>query len=535
MLTTMPDFPLTVTQLFEHGAKIYHNSEVITSLGRQTNRISFKELSFRVKKLAAALHKLGVKQGDCVGTLCWNTQEHLETFFAVPSMGAILSPLNIRFSPEQLVYSINQTKTRIIIVHDSLVPALAGIRHNLTFIEHIIVVGGITDGSLKDVLIYEKLLAGEKAEYQFPDIDERTAASVCFTGGTTGQPKGVVYSHRSEYLHSITENSAAGFGLSERDRVLLITPMFHANAWGMPYSAWVSGADLILPGRSMQPEDLCRLIETERPTYSGAAPIIWKSVLDYAEIHKYDMSSLREVICGGSATPRSLIEGFQEKLGVRMVQAWGMVETSSAGAISHPPKNTTAEDYQWRAKTGRIVPGFEFRLVHENKELMWDGKSIGEIQVRGAWITASYLNLVHLDDFQDGWLRTGDIGTIDPIGFIQITDRIKDVIKSGGEWISSVTLENCLISHQDISEAAVIAIPHEKWGERPLAFVVLKGRREISAAELKVFLENKVAHWWLPEDWAFIEEMPRTNMGKINKKLLREKYELGEFNLISLK
>ena len=353
---------------------------------------------------------------------------------------------------------------------------------------------------------------------------------MCYTSGTTGEPKGVVYSHRSTYLHSLAAATGNVFGLSEHDTVLPVVPMFHANAWGLPYAAWLAGADLLMPGRFLQAEHLARMIEAERPTLAGAVPTIWNDLLSYARLHRLDMTSLRMVACGGSAVPRSLMESYQREFGVRIVQAWGMTETSPLAAIAHPPKGSDPqEEMSWRSKTGRVTAGVEVRVVDDaGTVLPWDGTSVGEIQVRGPWVTGSYYAVDDADKFCDGWLRTGDVAHIDAGGFLQITDRAKDVIKSGGEWISSVDLENALIGHPGVFEAAVIAVPDDRWQERPLACVVRAAESSVTAQELTAFLAPQVAKWWLPERWAFIAEVPKTSVGKFDKKLLRAQYAAGE-------
>lgn len=533
--STMPDFPLTITSLFKHGARVHAGSHVLTWTGNSSRKATYAEVAERVEKLASALKRLGIKQGECVATFCWNTQEHQEAYIAIPSMGAVLHALNIRLFPEQLAYVINHAEDKIIIVDDSLVPLLARVKDELKTVENFIVVGNGDASLLGDVLHYEELLAAENDGFDFPEVDECSAASMCYTSGTTGKPKGVVYSHRSNYIHSIALTAAASFGLTEHDRVLPIAPMFHANAWGLPFASWLVGADLIMPGRFLQAEPLCRLIETERPTFAGAVPTIWNEVLRYAENNRVDFSSLRFVACGGSAVPRNLMERFQNEHGVKIHQAWGMTETSPLGALAFLPKGCAAEDeFEWRTKTGRIVFGVELRLMDGDKELEWDGQSIGEIQVRGPWITTSYYKDDSEDKFRDGWLRTGDVGTVDSKGFIQITDRSKDVIKSGGEWISSVELENEIMAHPDIIEAAVIGIPDERWDERPLACVVIKEGKTTSAQELNDFLSARVAKWWLPERWTFLKEVPKTSVGKFDKKVLRAKRENGELEIIDL-
>ena len=533
----MQDWPLTITALFKHGARIYSDSTVATYEGDHVRRASFGEIAARVERLAAALQRLGIKRGDRVATFCWNTQEHQEVYLAAPSMGAVLHALNIRLFPEQLAYVINHAADRIILVDDSLAPLLAKIKDKLETVEHLILIG---DGEAAeelgtDVLRYEELLAAEDVGFEWPQIDEREAAAMCYTTGTTGEPKGVVYSHRSEYLHALTECSASTLGISDRDRILPIAPMFHANAWGLPYSGWLAGADFLMPGRFLQAEPLCRMIEQERPTLAGAVPTIWNEILRYAENHEVNLRSLRKVMCGGSPVPRALVEKLEKRHGVCITQAWGMTETSPMASLACPPKHCSPdEEIDWRTKSGRIVPGVELRIVDGEKILDWDGVAVGEIQVRGAWVTASYHGEDHPEKFHDGWLRTGDVGTVDARGYIQITDRTKDVIKSGGEWISSVELENEIMAHPDVIEAAVIGVPDERWDERPLACVVLKDGTEPQADKLCAFLESRVAGWWIPERWSFITEIPKTSVGKFDKKVLRARREEGALEIVKV-
>ncbi len=534
MLSTMQDFPLTITSIFRHGRKVYGGSEVATFEGESCRRASFAEVAERAERLAAALERLGVREGDRVGTFAWNTQEHLEAYFAVPCMGAVLHTLNIRLFPEQLTYIVNHAEDKVVLVDATLVPLLAKVAKDLKTVEHFVLIGSGDASALgESVLSYEELLAAEEPGFEWPEVDERSAAAMCYTSGTTGNPKGVVYSHRSTYLHSLAECSGASFGLSEADRILPIVPMFHANAWGLPYAGWLTGADFLMPGRFLQGEPLCKLIEAERPTISGAVPTVWADILRYADANTVDFSSIRLVPCGGSAVPRHLMEAFQDRHGVRIIQAWGMTETSPLGAVAMPPRGTPPEEeMQWRVKTGRVIAGVELRIVDDNGAVLpWDGEAVGEIEVRGPWITGSYYKDDDPAKFDDGWLRTGDVGSVDPLGYIQITDRAKDVIKSGGEWISSVELEGELMAHPDVVEAAVVGVPDERWDERPLACVVLKQGASASIDDLKRFLAERVAKWWLPERWAFIEEVPKTSVGKFDKKVLRSRYAEGELDV----
>jgi fatty-acyl-CoA synthase len=528
------DHPLTINMIFDYGRRVYGDSEVVTFMGDDSRRASFAEVGDRAERLASALSRLGIKEGDRVGTFGWNTQEHLEAYIAVPCMGAILHTLNLRLFPDQLTYIANHAEDRIIIVDDSLVPLLARVAKDLKTVEKYIVIGSGDASPLGDVLRYDELIAAETTGFNWPNIDERAAAAMCYTSGTTGNPKGVVYSHRSNYLHSMGICSASTFGLNENDRVLPIVPMFHANAWGLPYASWMAGSDFLMPNRFLQAEPLCKFIAAERPTFSGAVPTIWNDILRYAETNPVDFSSLRMIVCGGSAVPRILMERFQERHGVKIIQAWGMTETSPLAAIAYPPRGVSSEDEMgWRARTGRIKAGVELRLSDGEKVVPWDGQSVGEIEVRGPWITGAYYKDDSPEKFDDGWLKTGDVGTVDSKGFIQITDRAKDVIKSGGEWISTVELENEIMAHPDVIEAAVIGIPDDKWDERPLACVVIKEGASATVEQMCQFLGGRVAKWWIPERWSFVNEIPKTSVGKFDKKVLRARREKGELEILT--
>jgi len=534
--STMQDFPLTLTHLLRHGRTMYPASKVFTYHGPDAaiQEATFPQLADRADRLAAALRRLGVDLGDRVGTFMWNNQRHMEAYLAVPCMGAILHTLNIRLFPDQLAYVVNHGADRVVIVDGSIAHLLAAVRDRLETVEHIVVCGDGDLTGLGETLDYEELIAAEQPGFAYPDLDERAAAAMCYTSGTTGNPKGVVYSHRSTFLHCFNVMSAGSLGFNERDRVLMVVPQFHANAWGMPYGAWASGADMVMPQQYLQSGPIVDVIERTRPTVSGAVPTVLNDVL-HNQPHA-DLSSFRYIACGGSAVPKALMEGFEETFGVEVVQAWGMTETSPLGAISRPPKQAPeSERMMWKSKTGRILPGVEIRICDDaGNELPWDGVAQGEIEIRGPWITASY----HLDPteekFHDGWLRTGDVGTIVEGGFVQISDRAKDVIKSGGEWISSVDLENELMAHPAVVEAVVVGVADDRWDERPLACVVLAAGASVTPTELRDFLSERVAKFWLPERWSFIDEVPKTSVGKFDKKRLRARQEAGDLEVIEL-
>jgi fatty-acyl-CoA synthase len=534
MNSTMQDAPLSITEIFRHGAQVYPDSEIITFEGEQARHTSYAKVAERVNRLAGALRTLGIVPGDRVGTLCWNHQEHLEAYFAIPCMGAILHTLNLRLPPSQLAQIINHAEDRVVIVDDSLAPLLASVIDQCPSIEKVIVVGSGEVAGLGEPLAYETLLAAESPTFDWPAIDERSAASMCYTTGTTGDPKGVAYSHRSVFLHSFAVWGT--FRLDDRGRLLIIVPMFHVNAWGTPYAGWMVGSALLLPGRFLQPQGLCDFIQQERPTFTGGVPTILTAVLNHVQATGRDVSSIKTAVCGGSAVPATLIEAYRDVLGIELWQAWGMTETSPIATIARPPKGTAPEDEMYyRSKTGRVVPGVELRLVDDSGAVVpHDGESVGEIEVRGPWITASYYKAETPEKFHDGWLRTGDVGNIDARNYVQITDRSKDVIKSGGEWISSVELETLLVGHPAVAEAAVVGVPDERWAERPLALVVLKPGATATPDELREFLAPKVARWWLPERWTFVDELPKTSVGKLDKKLIRSEYAQQKFSVVAL-
>ncbi len=539
--TMQDDFQLTITAILRHGATVHGRGECVTWLGDRSARVSYAETARNAERLAAALAALGIGAGDRVGTFCWNNQAHLEAYYAVPCMGAVLHTLNIRLPAGQLAHIVNHAEDRVVIVDGTLLPLFARVLPQLTTVETIIVVGQADTTALGDarVLRYEDLLAGQEPGFRWPDLDEKSAALVCYTSGTTGDPKGVVYSHRSTFLHALSGQAATLTGPTSYDKILTFVPMFHVNAWGIPYSAFMSGASLLMPGPFMTAEGICAFIRAERPTLAAAVPTIWQAILQYGQTTDIDLSSLRMGTSGGAAAPRSLMRAYQDKYGLRIIQGWGMTETSPVGGMAHPPAGAepgTEEEMDWRMKSGRVTAGVEMRITDDSgAELPWDGASVGEIEVRGPWITSSYHRDPAPDRFHDGWLRTGDIGTIDDRGYFQITDRAKDVIKSGGEWISSVELENLLAGCPGVLEAAVIGIPDEKWTERPLACVVVTDQAEADPAQLASYLEGKVARWQVPENWTFISEIPKTTVGKFDKKLLRTRFRAGDLTVRRLK
>ncbi len=538
MLSTMQDAPLLVSGILRHGQQVHGESQVRTVVDPSGESVdaSFAEVAARAERLAAALERLGVGDGDRVGTFLPNNQVHLEAYLAVPSMGAVLHTLNLRLFPEQLAYVVNHAEDQVVIVDAAVAFLLAQMRDQLTTIKHVLVSGVGDTSGLGETLPYEELLGAEEPGYEWPQFDERKAAAMCYTSGTTGNPKGVVYSHRSTYLHTMAITSGSSLGVNERDSVLAIVPMFHANAWGTPYGAFFTGADIVMPQLFVQPGPLAAQIARHRPTLACGVPTIWNDLLRHARENPVDLSSVRMITAGGAAVPRQLIERYRDELGVELVQGWGMTETSPLCALALPPRGTPPEEeMEWRAKTGRVVPGVEVRVVGEDGQVLPnDGESVGEFEVRGPWITAGYYREETPDRFHDGWLRTGDMGTLDDKGFMQISDRTKDVIKTGGEWISSVELENAVMAHPAVVEAAVIAVPDERWSERPLVVAVVEEGAGVTPDDLVAFLSDRVSRWWLPERWAFVSEVPKTSVGKFDKKHLRAQHAEGKLEVVEV-
>jgi fatty-acyl-CoA synthase len=476
----------------------------------------------------------------------WNNAEHVEAYLAIPAMGAILHTLNLRLPAEQLVWITKHAADRVVLVNGSLLPLLAPLLPGMESVEHVVVVGpgdtSLLDGCAPAVHEYESLIGDRPTTYDWPELDEREAAAMCYTSGTTGDPKGVLFSHRSIYLHSMQVNMAESMALTTSDTTLPVVPMFHVNAWGIPHAAFMSGINLLMPDRFLQPGPLAEMIEAERPTHAAAVPTIWQGLLGELTARPRDISSLASVVIGGSACPPALMEAY-DKLGVRVCHAWGMTETSPLGSLAQtPPGLTPEQEWPYRISQGRFPAGVEARLAGPDGEFMpWDGEAAGELEVRGPWIAGAYYGGAGAEPFRpedkfspDGWLRTGDVGTITPDGYLTLTDRAKDVIKSGGEWISSVELENHLMAHPEVAEAAVVAVPDDKWGERPLATVVLKEGSSATYESLRAFLAGRIAHWQLPERWAIIPAVPKTSVGKFDKKVIRKDYADGKLDVTKL-
>ncbi|MFB8007065.1 long-chain fatty acid--CoA ligase [Nocardia sp. NPDC056000] len=544
MLSTMQDEQLSLATLLKYASTFQGESTISTWTGDGVRTQTFSEIGADAARLANALRDLGIGEGDRVGTFMWNNNEHMVVYVAVPAMGAVLHALNIRLFPEQLVYVANHAEDQVVIVDGTLVPMFAQYLPNLKTVRHVIVANGdassLTAPEGVQVHSYAELLAAQPDTYDYPVVDERSAAGMCYTSGTTGDPKGVVYSHRSNFLHAMQVCAPNGMGFSEADTVLAIVPLFHANAWGLPYAAMMSGANLLMPDRFLQPGPLLEMMAAIKPTFAAAVPTIWGGVLAGLQAAPQDISHLRTCVVGGAALPPSMMHAFEDKYGVKLLHAWGMTETSPLGSVSHPP-STSEGDERWayRYTQGRFPAGVQARLVSDDGDIIPnDGESLGELEVRGPWITGSYYSpdgdTIDPDKFHDGWLRTGDVGKISPNGFLTLVDRSKDVIKSGGEWISSVDLENAVVGHASVAEAAVIGIPDPKWDERPLVAVVLAAGSQAEPEELRDFLADKFAKWQLPEYWTFIDEVPKTSVGKFDKKRLRGQYADGALTVTKL-
>jgi len=531
---TMMKSPLSMSLLMDRGPQLSPEVEIVTRFRDRLHRTNYGEVGRRARQLANALKSLGVQPGDRIGSFGWNTHRHLELYYAVPSMGAILHTLNLRLSPADLEYIINHAEDRIIFIDEDLLPLLERLAGKMPTVKQIVVMSNT--GSFKTVLEpaldYESLLAAESSDFVWPALDEDTPMGLCYTSGTTGKPKGVLYTHRSNYLHTITGSLPDLLGLDRQSTVLAVVPMFHANAWGMPFTALMLGIKQVYPGAMMDGASICQLIQDEKVTFTAGVPTIWLGVMNELRNNpgKYDMSSLRTMVCGGSAPPRALIDWFETNLGIEFIQAWGMTETSPLGTVSrlkHHMRDWPREkQLDVKQRAGMSAPGLELRIVDAaNNEVPHDGVSMGRLLIRGPWIASSYyLEDPTEDKFPDGWLDTGDVATIDGEGYMAIADRSKDLIKSGGEWISSVDLENAIMAIPGVAEAAVIAVFHPKWQERPLACVVTRAGATLTREEILAHLEKQFAKWWLPDEIVFIETIPKTNVGKFDKKVLRQQF-----------
>jgi len=557
MKSTMQQTPLLISTLMRYGTTVHADQEVVTWTGDGARRMSYSEVGTRAAQLAGALRGLGITGDQRVATFMWNNAEHLIAYLAIPSMGAVLHALNIRLFPEQLIYTTTHAGNEVVIVDNSLAKPFSQLLPHLKTLRHVIVNGPIDEDTraalgavehIEGIHDLYPLLDRQPGTFDWPDdLDESCASSMCYTSGTTGNPKGVAYSHRSNYLHSLTV--AQSLGVRQGDRSLVVVPLFHANAWGFPYIAMIAGASMVMPDRFLQAEPLANMIVAERVSTGAGVPTIWNELLRYLDEHPTDTSSCCRLMVGGSAAPPALMHAFQDRHQIEIIHGWGMTEMSPVGTLAVPPKlleEGTDEYWSYREKQGRLLFGVEGRLMGpDGSEQPWDSESVGELEVRGPWVTASYyLNGAESDSDRtemqakysdDGWLRTGDVGALTKDGFLALTDRAKDVIKSGGEWISSVDLENVIMAHPDVREASVVGVPDEKWGERPLASVVLVEGSSATADDLSAFLDGKVARWQVPERWAFIDEVPKTSVGKFDKKVIRRRYAAGELEVTQLR
>ncbi|GGK30813.1 long-chain-fatty-acid--CoA ligase [Caldalkalibacillus thermarum] len=528
----MMDIPLNVSSLLERAERFFPKKKVVSRTSTGIHELTYKEIGQRTRRLADALSQLGVKEGDRIGTLAWNHHRHLEAYFAIPGIGAVLHTINIRLSPEHIIYIVNHAEDKVLLIDEDLLPLIEPVHTQLKTVEAYIVLtdGQLPETTLKPVYSYEDVLEKGNPHFAFKkDLDEHSPAGMCFTSATTGNPKGVVYTHRALVLHSMALGLADTAALSEQDVCMPVVPMFHVNAWGIPFAAVWFGTTLVMPGPQFTPQVLAELIQSYKVTLTAGVPTIWLGLLKELETGRYDTSSLRAVLCGGSAAPKGMIQTYEEKYKIPFLHAYGMTETTPLVTVSrlksYQQDLSLEERLDIRAKQGLLVPGLEMKVINENGEVKWDGQEMGELLLRGPWIASEYyLDERTKDTFKEGWLHTGDVVTVDEEGFIKIVDRTKDLIKSGGEWISSVDLENALMAHEAVFEAAVIAVPHPKWQERPLACVVLKEqyKDQVTKEQLLDFLRPQFPKWWLPDDVVFLNEIPKTSVGKFMKRKLRE-------------
>ncbi len=542
MFGQMMDIPLLISSLLVHADRHHGDTEIVTrTVEGPIHRYTYRDAHKRSRQLAGALQKLGVKQGDRIGTLAWNTHRHFEVYFGVAGMGAVCHTINPRLFPEQIVYIANHAEDSYLFFDLTFVPLVEKLLPQLKTVKGFVV---MTDkdhmpASIPNAICYEELLNSHPGDYIWPEFDERTASSLCYTSGTTGNPKGVLYQHRTTILHAYAECMPDALNLSSTDAVLPVVPMFHVNAWGLPYAGAMTGAKLVFPGAGMDGASLFDLMEQEKVTVSAGVPTIWMGLLAHLKQNNAKFSTLNRTVIGGSACPPAMIRAFQEDYGVNVLHAWGMTEMSPLGTVcTFKAKHQAFDSEQKLAlqnKQGRVLFGVDMKIIDsEGKELPWDGKAFGDLLVRGPWILSDYYhgeedNPLRRDENGNDWFPTGDVATIDADGYMQITDRSKDVIKSGGEWISSIDLENTAVAHPAVAEAAVISVAHPKWDERPLLIVVRKEGQDVTRDELLKFYEGKVAKWWIPDDVVFVNELPHTATGKLLKTKLRE--EFGEHKL----
>jgi fatty-acyl-CoA synthase len=528
----MMDFPLTLSAIFRRAEQMFRRRAVVwRSADKSVHRYSFADFTARARRCASALETLGVAPGDRVATLAWNHGPHLEAYFGIPLAGAVLHTLNLRLHHDELAYIVNHAEDRLVFVDETLLPLWEQVRPKV-HVQHVVVFNA-TKPVPPGYHDYEALVSAAAPIADRPDPDERTAVAMCYTTGTTGNPKGVLYSHRAIVLHSLGLALDHCMGIRETDVVLPVVPMFHANAWGMPFTAIMVGASLVLPGPHLDPQSVVELFDRERVTVTGGVPTVWIGVMQFLDANpgKYDLSRIRAMYVGGSAVPQAMIEGFEKKYGLKIYQAWGMTEMAPLGSVGRYPcemdQESDAVKFAYRAKQGRPAPFVEIRARNEFGLVPWDGKTMGELEVRGPWVASAYYNRPDAADrfTDDGWFRTGDIVTIDGDATIQVQDRTKDLIKSGGEWISSVALECALMGHPAVAEAAVIPVKHPKWDERPIAAVVLKPGQTATPAELRAFLAPSFSKFWLPDAFEFVDAIPRTSAGKFKKSALREQFK----------
>ncbi len=538
MFGLIQDRPLLISSLIEHADRHHGATEIVSRSGAgPLYRYTIRDAHARARKLANALQRLGIGEGDRVATLAWNSHRHLEFYYAVSGMGAVCHTINPRLFHDQIVFIVNHAEDKAVFfdlvcreVVEKLKPHCRGVKHWVALADRAAMAPVKSEiGAPEGALCYEDLIASESDEFAWPVFDERLASSLCYTSGTTGDPKGALYQHRSTVLHSYGTALPDCLNLSARDVICPVVPMFHVNAWGLPYSAMLVGAKLALPGPALDGQSLYELFEAERVTMSAGVPTVWFGLLQYMDERKLRFSSLRRLVIGGSACPPAMIDRFEDDYGIEVVHAWGMTEMSPIGTFAQPKEKhrgaATAALRAIKAKQGRVIPGVDLKIVDgAGQDLPWDGKTAGDLMVRGWWVASAYFKQPPGSALRDGWFATGDVATIDADGYMQITDRSKDVIKSGGEWISSIELENIAVGHPAIAEAAVVGVPHPKWGERPLLIAQVKPGARVGRDELLAFYRGKTAPWWIPNDVVFVDALPHTATGKLLKTELRRRY-----------